>query len=491
MTEDAGPTAIVNGGFETGDLTGWSASSGAISAEFVALGGPFGNYAALLGASATAQSLSQDIATTPGQQYTLSFFVAGDPDAVSSALTVTWDGATVLSLSQVPLGFNEYTFNVTGDAFGGTTPLSFTYGDDADGLLLDQVAVNPLTGPATESAQGTINFSDVETGDTHMASFSPDGSGYVGTFSLDPVSEVPGSGSVDWHFSVDNSAIQFLSQGQTLTQDYTVTITDEDGASVSQDVTIAINGSNDAPTAMADSVITDAGTFGTSFIPGWALTHNDTDPDIDDTLNVNAVDSSSGGNAFANPGVGVTFVDDGTLGGQFSYDVTDGIATSDPAAVTVDNNPSTSTALAGTSGDDIIIGDNAGETLDGSAGNDILIANAANQTLTGGSGNDIFGFEQPLSSAATITDFNNTTEQDQIAISASGFGGGLTPGMDLSTVFETSGDNQFASADSRLHFDTGNQTLYFSADGTTGSEVALAELPAGAMLQPNNLLAVH
>lgn len=491
MTEDAGPSTVVNGGFETGNLTGWSASSSAISAAFVGIGGAFGNYAADLGPTASTQSLSQDVATTPGQQYTLSFFVAGDPDSLSNALTVTWDGNTILSLAQVPLGFNQYTFNVTGDASAATTPLVFSYADDADGILLDQVAVNSTTAPATQSTQGTINFSDIETGDTHTASFQPDGSGYLGTFSLDPVSEVPGSGSVAWHFSVDNSAIQFLSQGQTLTQDYTVTITDENGASVLQDVTIAINGSNDPPTAVADTVITDAGASGTSFIPGWALTHNDTDPDINDTLNVNSVDSSSGGNAVANPPAGVSFTDDGTLGGQFSYDVTDGIAISDPATVTFDNNAATSSSLAGTSDDDIVIGDNSGESLSGGAGNDILIANAANQTLTGGSGNDIFGFEQPLGSPATIADFNNTTEQDQIAISAAGFGGGLTPGMDLSSLFETSGDNQFGSADSRFHFDTGNQTLYFSADGTSGSEVAMAQLEAGATLHPNDLLIVR
>jgi Ca2+-binding RTX toxin-like protein len=153
--------------------------------------------------------------------------------------------------------------------------------------------------------------------------------------------------------------------------------------------------------------------------------------------------------------------------------VTDGNATSNSATVTVDNNPSTATALAGTSGDDIIIGDNASETLDG------------------GAGNDIFGFEQPQSGPAMITDFNNTTEQDQIAVSAAGFGGSLTPGMDLSSLFETSGDNQFVSTSSLFHFDTGNQTLYFSADGTTGSEVALAELQAGPTLQSNNMLIVR
>jgi VCBS repeat-containing protein len=47
LIEDAGPSTIVNGDFETADLTGWTASAGT-TAELTAFGGSFGNYAANL-----------------------------------------------------------------------------------------------------------------------------------------------------------------------------------------------------------------------------------------------------------------------------------------------------------------------------------------------------------------------------------------------------------------------------------------------------------
>jgi hypothetical protein len=63
--------------------------------------------------------------------------------------------------------------------------------------------------------------------------------------------------------------------------------------------------------------------------------------------------------------------------------------------------------------------------------------------------------------------------------------------MDTSAIFETSSDNMFASTDSRFHFDSSNQTLYFSADGTSASETALAQLQNGATLHPSDLLIVR
>ena len=111
MTEDLGPTVLNNGSFETGDLTGWSAS-GSIQAVFLGLGGQFGNYAAHLGPSGSTQSLSQSVSTTPGQHYTVSFYVLGDPDASSNELDFTWDGVTYLAQANVFGGLTQYTFDV-------------------------------------------------------------------------------------------------------------------------------------------------------------------------------------------------------------------------------------------------------------------------------------------------------------------------------------------------------------------------------------------
>jgi VCBS repeat-containing protein len=490
VTEDAGPTVVVNGGFESGDLTGWSATTH-VQVQFFGLGGQYGNYSALLSPNTSSDSLAQNIATTPGQHYTLGFDVTGDADSSSNSLAVSWDGSTILAVNDGQSGaFTHYSFDVVGDATLSSTPLQFTYTDDGTGLRVDNVSLNPTTAVGTENANGTISFADVETADTHTASFTPQDSGYFGTFSLGPVTEATGSGSLGWHFTVANSAIQSLALGQTAVQTYTVSVIDDHGASVTQDVTISINGTNDAPTAVNDTVITDVGPNAAVIIAPWALAANDTDPDTTDHVFVNSLGTSTGGNAGGIFGA-VFFNDDATLGGSFTYNSSDGHATSSNfATATVINNAATTTTLTGTGANEVLIATQGNEALNGGGGNDILFGNDGSHVLTGGSGNDTFAFQSQPTGTNVITDFNNTTEHDHIAVSANSFGGGLTAGQDVTSVFETSGDNQFSGSGSVFHFDSANQTLYFSADGTTGSEITVVQVQAGVMINPHDLLIV-
>jgi VCBS repeat-containing protein len=487
ITEDAGPTTLTNGGFENGNLTGWTASSG-VQVLLMAFGGELGNYSAQLEGGPTTQTLSQDVATTPGQHYIVTFTVSGDPESTSNEFTATWDGTPLVDIHDNNGGLTTYSFDVVGDPVNLDTMLQFASSDDANGIFVDGVSVNPVTSPPTESSSGNVAFTDVEAGDTHTASAVAQGSNYVGTFTLDPVSETPGSGSVGWHFTVDNADIQFLGQGQVLDQTYTVTIQDSNGATTTQDVTVAIHGVNDAPTAVSETVVTDAGPGASVDIPAWALASNDTDPDTSDHLTVANVGSASGGTA-SQSGGNVFFTDDATLGGSFTYQAFDGIADSaNSATATIVNNPTTASTLSAGSGDSILIAtQGTNEALVGGAGNDVLIGNSGSHMLTGGGGNDTFAFLSLSDGPNTITDFNNTTEHDHIAVSASGFGGGLTAGMDVSSIFQTEANNQ-TNGLSGFVFDTADQTLYFSPDGT--AQTALAQVQAGVTINPHDILVV-
>ncbi|NBV72613.1 MAG: hypothetical protein EBR60_11350, partial [Burkholderiaceae bacterium] len=94
-----------------------------------------------------------------------------------------------------------------------------------------------------------LDLSDIGGAIPMQVTAPPLGANYVGvlTPAISSTLSASGQGEVSWSFRVNDSEIDFLAHGQTLKQEYRLTVTDGAGATDTQVLTITITGSNDAP----------------------------------------------------------------------------------------------------------------------------------------------------------------------------------------------------------------------------------------------------
>jgi hypothetical protein len=137
---------VENGGFETGNFTGWTLSSGDPGDSFVSntISGTFpysGNFFAVLGPT-NFSYLSQTLATTAGEPYLLSLWL-NSPDGLGpNAFLVSWNGTTLFNQTNIPaLGWTNLQFAVS--ATGTSTVLEFGFLDVPSFLGLDDISVYP------------------------------------------------------------------------------------------------------------------------------------------------------------------------------------------------------------------------------------------------------------------------------------------------------------------------------------------------------------
>ncbi|TPG89309.1 type I secretion protein, partial [Pseudomonas caspiana] len=166
------------------------------------------------------------------------------------------------------------------------------------------------------AANGSITFTDVDRIDTHSVTVTPGASGYLGSFTVNPLSDSTGtgSGSLGWNFAVNNTTLQFLGAGQTLTQTYNVAI----GDGAVQTVTITITGTNDQVQITSGVQAGDAKEDSGDYAANGSITF--TDADLIDTHSVTVTPGASGylGTFTTNPLSDSTGTGSGSLGWNFA-----------------------------------------------------------------------------------------------------------------------------------------------------------------------------
>ena len=147
---------VQNGGFETGDFTDWMVTGdtsfvGVCSVSTCPGGFPplDGTYAAYFGPVGDTATISQNIATTPGTEYALSFYLADPQGGTPNYFQVTF-GNSSFSFTNFGVAFGWQQFTLTTLATSSETPLSFTFRNDPSYFFLDDIVVTQVGGTAPE-----------------------------------------------------------------------------------------------------------------------------------------------------------------------------------------------------------------------------------------------------------------------------------------------------------------------------------------------------
>ncbi|MBB5042376.1 VCBS domain-containing protein [Shinella fusca] len=161
-------------------------------------------------------------------------------DAATGAWTYTLD-----SRAEALAGGEVVTETLTVRSLDGTAKsiiVTVTGTNDAP-VITSALQEGAVVEDAALIATGTVAASDADLGDT--LTFTGDAAGAYGSFVVDAVTG-------EWSYTLDNATAQVLGEGETRQETFTVTVTDEHGATATQIVTVTVTGANDGASISGD-----------------------------------------------------------------------------------------------------------------------------------------------------------------------------------------------------------------------------------------------
>ena len=142
---------ITNGGFETGDFTGWTLSGNTSDPTTYGIDSSFPyaeTYNAYFGPQDSQAFLSQTITTIPGQTYELDFFLMNENGTSPNHFSVNFGTTSLYDATNLPaFGYQEYLYNVT--ATSTTTVVTLGFQNDFSYFDVDNISVVSVPEPGS------------------------------------------------------------------------------------------------------------------------------------------------------------------------------------------------------------------------------------------------------------------------------------------------------------------------------------------------------
>ena len=147
---------ITNGGFETGDFSGWTTSIDPVWDGVDTLAPQAGTYAAFFGNPDGTSTISQTLATVAGTTYSVEFWLMAEADpfgaAAPNSFLFQWNGWAVgpTLVNTGPFGYTEFQYFIT--ASSPSTTLAFSFSNTPAFWDFDSVDVTAVVPEPTSLA---------------------------------------------------------------------------------------------------------------------------------------------------------------------------------------------------------------------------------------------------------------------------------------------------------------------------------------------------